>query len=549
MSLQKICEVGNHPFTLEDADVAAYKKMDVPPPTLCQFCRLERRLSHWPFGVWHKRKCDLSGEIIISTYSPNARFPVYKREYWFSDKWTPPEQEIDWNRPFLDQLYELQSKTPHFHQLGKNNTNCDYADDAWECKSAYLSRSIASCEDVCYMYRVLKSKNCVDLTYCYGVEQCYECTYCFDSFNLKFSLNSRNCSDSCFLYDCRNTTNSFMCWNLRNKQFYIFNKPYSKEEYFSKIKGFKLGSRKSLEAFKQNFQEYIKKDAIHKCDLNINIQNCTGNYILNSKNCRDSYFMENGEDCAYVMRSPSIKNCMDTSGLYRGELCYEICQSTDLNNVQFGHYSVDCHDSQYIDQCFNSHDLLGCVGLKHRQYCVLNKQYSSEEYKKMRERVIEHIKKTGEYGEFFPYRFAYNGFNLSLGSFYFQETEESINIKGGIFETLPDSNAREGIDSNELPDTWEEIKDDIINKPIICAKTKRIFNFIKQEIDFYRYHHLPLPIYYPEVRNLVRFQQLMPLKSRQTKCYACKKETTTYYPKSWDYQKIACEKCYLETVY
>ena len=136
--MEKNCAQCSAQFEITDEDQAFYTKMRVPEPTLCPVCRRERRLAHWPYGILQKRTCDFSGETIICTFPAAARFPVYKRDYWFSDDWTPPEQEIDWNRPFFDQLYELQCKTPHFHQLGKNNINCDYADDVWESKNIYV---------------------------------------------------------------------------------------------------------------------------------------------------------------------------------------------------------------------------------------------------------------------------------------------------------------------------------------------------------------------------------------------------------------------------
>ena len=84
----------------------------MPEPTCCPDCRRKRRLAMWPYGILQKRTCDFSGETIISTHSPKARFPVYRREHWFTDKWTPPSIEFDFDRPFFDQLYELQSRTP-----------------------------------------------------------------------------------------------------------------------------------------------------------------------------------------------------------------------------------------------------------------------------------------------------------------------------------------------------------------------------------------------------------------------------------------------------
>jgi hypothetical protein len=542
------CKKCNNEFEIIERDRKFYERINVPEPKGCPECRRQLRLAHWAYGIFQKRKCDLSGETIISPFSEKSRFPVYKRSHWHSDKWDPPEQEIDFTRPFFDQFYELQSKTPHFHQVGKNNTNCDYADDVWESKNAYLSRAIAGCEDVYYTYRTLYSKSCFDITYCYDMEQSYECTYCFNCYNLKLSSHCWDCSDSYFLYDCKGTRNSFMCWNLRNKQYCIQNEQYTKEQYEKKLNEFGLDSRKSLAKLRKDFLSHTQNDAIHRDNFNVNIQNCQGNYLTNSKNCTDAFLLEDAEDCSHVFRSPMAKNSMDLCGLFRGELCYEVTQTTDSYNVQFANYCFDCNDSQYVDQCANCSNLFGCVGLKRKQFCILNKQYSEEEYKQLRIKLIEHMKETGEYGEFFPYKFAYNGFNLSLGSFYYNETEESIREKGGFFEKEQKSD-RNGIDAESLPDKSEEATDEIIGKAVNCAVTKKTYNFVKQELDFYRQHKLPLPKHCPEYRNTMRYLQLIPFNSREIKCHNCGIEITTYYPEKWGFKKIYCHDCYKKEIY
>ena len=555
--MAKTCRQCGKNFEIKEKDREFYDKISptfegqkfpIPEPKDCQSCRREHLLMFWPYGILQKRKCDFSGESIISTFGKNSRFPVYKKEHWFSDKWNPPSQEIDFSKPFFDQFYELQCKTPHFHQLGKNNQNCDYADDAYDCKDAYLSRSMADCENVYYIYRILGAKNSMDLTYCYHMEQCYECVYCWNGFNLMYSLDCHNCSDSWFLYNCRGCSNCFMSWNLRNKKYHILNKPYPKEEYEAKIKELNLGSRKALSSLRKEFYQNIRDEAFHKQDFNINNQNVIGNYITNCKNCDEVFFLENSEDCSYVMRSPQLKDSQDVVGLYQGELCYQVCQSTSLNNVKFAHYSVDCHDCMYIDQCFNSANLFGCVGLKRREYCILNKQYSKEDYEKLVAKLIKYMQSTGEWGRFMPLKMAYNGFNLSLANFYYTETEKSVKEKGGFFEEEPVGEVN-GISAESLPDLSSEIKDEIIGKPIICADTGKIYTFIKQELDFYKRHDLPLPIYYPERRNLERFGQLVPLNGREIFCYKCGRKIVTYYHENWQYKKILCEDCYFNEIY
>lgn len=75
---------------------------------------------------------------MISIFPSEVRFPVYKTNNWYSDKWEPPFLEYEPSRPFFDQFYELQKKTPRSHQFGANNTNCDYSDDVWESRNCYL---------------------------------------------------------------------------------------------------------------------------------------------------------------------------------------------------------------------------------------------------------------------------------------------------------------------------------------------------------------------------------------------------------------------------
>ena len=525
-----------------------YQQLELPEPTLCPVCRRKKRLAFWPYGIWQKRKCDLTGEPIICTYPPNARFPVYKREHWFGDGWNPPEQDIDWGKSFFDQIYELQTKTPHFDKLGKNSTNCDYADDVWNCKNMYMSRSAADDEDLYYSYRNVRSKDCMDITYCYDTEQSYECTYCFNCYNLKFSLDCRECSDSWFLYNCRGCKYCFMSWNLRNREYCIFNKQYTQEEYEEKISSLHLDSRKFLDTLQDKFEEHLKNDAVHKATFNVNTQNCSGNYITNCKNCKNCYFLEESEDCVNVMRGLRDKTSMDTAGLFTGELCYEIVQATDMHNVHFAVYCADCSDSQYLDQCYNCSNCFGCVGLKRKKYCILNKQYSKEEYEKILKKLIGKMKKDGEYGAFFPYKFAYNGYNLSLGAIYYPKSKENIKKLGSFYEPFPEYE-KKGTSASELSDLSTAITDDLIGKPFLCVKTGQPFTFIKQELDFYRRYNLPLPNLHPEQRNRRRFGKMAPPIPHKFKCPGCKRELVTYYPEEWGYKRIGCDDCYLKTVY
>lgn len=59
-----------------------------------------------------------------------------------------------------------------------------------------------------------------------------------------------------------------------------------------------------------------------------------------------------------------------------------------------------------ISNCF------GCVGLHDGyEHCILNTQYTKEEYQLLVPQIIEHMMKTGEWEESFPPKLSSYGYN------------------------------------------------------------------------------------------------------------------------------------------
>ena len=81
----------------------------------------------------------------------------------------------------------------------------------------------------------------------------------------------------------------------------------------------------------------------------------------------------------------------------------------------------------YCISCFGSHDCFGCVGLRNKSYCILNTQYTKEEYEELVPRIIIHMMKNGEWGEFFPSSMSPFGYNETVATEYFpREKEEAL---------------------------------------------------------------------------------------------------------------------------
>jgi len=545
------CKNCQKEFVVTPVEESYLAKFEVPHSGLCLDCRRQRLLAFWPFGNFYQRKCDLTGELIISTFSPNAPFPVYKRDNWLTDRWQPPKAEVDLNKSFFEQLRTLQSQTPHYHMLTDGTiTNCDYCDDIYNSKNCYLTRSGTEMEDLYFCYRVFFSKDSFDCVYCYKIEKCYSCTRLWSCYNVKYSLESRDCLDSYWLYDCRGCKNCFMCWNLRNAEYCINNKKYSPAEYEKKIVEFNLGSWDEVNKFKNDFKRVLQNKAVHRLNFNNKNINSVDNYLTECKNCQDCFFLEKSEDCHNLLRGLGDKDVYDSVGAYRLELSYLTGQSVDLYNTKFANYAVRCRDSEYLDQCEDCNNCFGCVGLRKKNFCVLNKQYTEKDYQQLVAQIKEKMKADFEYGQFFPLSMMYNGYNDTLAHYYFPETKKSIVAKGGAWQEEVVQGAKPDLAVEDLPDNINDCEEKgIVGKTIKCLKTDKVFRYISQEFKFYKDNNIPLARLYYNYRLTENFRQMTPLQGREAVCANCQKKIVTYYPVGWGFEKIYCQKCYEEKIY
>ena len=132
------------------------------------------------------------------------------------------------------------------------------------------------------------------------------------------------------------------------------------------------------------------------------------------------------------------KDCYDyTQFGENSELVYEsvIC-GKNIYNVIGSSRVLDGKDIAYSFFCYsNNSNLFGCVGLKSNRYCILNKQYSKEEYEKLLPQIIEHInampyvdkkRRTYVYGDFLPAEISQFDYNETSAQEFFPLTKEDF---------------------------------------------------------------------------------------------------------------------------
>ena len=548
---QQKCAQCQAQFTLSPEELAMYKKAGVPASDQCAYCNWAQLLSFWILGRFRVTKSALSGKQIITNLPETAPFPIYEREEFISDAWDPMIYGVqyDSSKPFLDQLTELQSKVPHPHQLGNKNVNCQWTDDWWECKDCYLCRSGFRNEFLSYGYRVVGCKDAIDLAHCFDCEQSYDCLFCFKCYRLKYSFDCHDCVDSAFLYDCRNCSNCFMSWNLRNKQYCILNQQYTKEEYAEKMKQYNLKSYAAVVQLKAQFVRKVAGEAVHRANFNIQVAGSSGNFLSEDKGCIDCHFLDKSENCRRVLRGYQAKDSIEA-------ICAGVIeQSTRTALDQFGYgntcvlYTTNCRYSMYLDGCEDCEYCFGCVGLKKKKYCILNTQYTKEEYEELVGKIKTDMTARGEWGKFVPFAMAYGGYNVSLAQVLFPRTKEQVLAMGAKWEEAPAPSYQGAISSDELPDSIDAVTDEITKQRVICVETKLSYNIAPRELAFYKQHGIPLPQRHFDFRTFDRYK-LMALMFRPQKgiCYYCKQEIGHYYDPSLGFQKVACVPCYQQNI-
>lgn len=529
------------------------KKFPVSPPTLCPDCRQQRRLTFNNEMTLYQRKCDLSGEQILSIFSPDKPYKVYKGKNWWSDKW----DSMDYGRPynfekqFFEQFKELYSEVPQV-ALQTNfllDENSDYTNYAGSNKDCYMIFHADYNRDCYYGYGVKKCESSSDVFNLFDSELCYQSIDCQKCYNLSYSQDCINCTDSYFLQDCSGCKNCFGCKNLHQKEYHIFNEPYTKEEYEKYIKDLELTSDTSISTIKEKVKEFYKKHPYKSLHMR-NTEDSFGDHLINCRNVTYSYDVADMRDGKYCFQLYNgAKDCMDLTqfGL-KAELVYEgSCIGYNSTSICFCHI---CNEQiSDLFYCINSHhssNLFGCVGLGHKKYCILNKQYTKEEYEELVPKIIEHMRSTKEWGEFFPSSMSPFCYNETTANQYYPLTKEHALEKGYKWKEKDKKEYQE--QKYEVPDDIEDVPDSIINKILACEDCGKNYKIIQQELEMYRKRGNPIPLKCPDCRHKERMDARNPRKLFERKCDKCSTEIKTTY-KEGRPETVYCEKCYLAAMY
>ncbi len=559
----KTCQNCRKNFTIESEDFAFYEKVGVLPPKHCPQCRSQWRLLFRNERTFYKRPCDKCQKQVISTYSSNKEYTVWCRECVISDDWDPTTygRAYDPNRPFFDQVDELFREVPKIALTHVRSVNSEYSNIAADNKDCYMIVESSNNENCYYGYWLQVSRDSIDTSFAHQAELCYESDDVEKTYRLFYSKGCVDSRDSYFLFNSRGCSDCIGCINLRNKQYYIFNQAVGKDAYEKFLAEAWLDTYEGVETLRKKVAEFIATQPRKYAEIT-NAPNSTGNYISNARDCRQCFFAYDAENCAYsngVWRG--AKDCMDcdTSGR-TAELNYN-CLNTALEASQ----CIGCqlcwgsHSLLYSFDCGGSHDCIGSSGLVKKEYCILNKQYSKEEYEKLRDEIIERLKKEGTYGEFFPRELSPFGYNETAAQDLYSLTKEEALAAGYAWEEYPRGTF--GKETQKWENLPASIKDteflDISQEVFECTQCSKNYRIVPNEFGFYKQLSIPLPRLCPDCRHARRFKARGPnsLWHRFCQCtqqehqhpVPCRNEFDTSYAPDRP-EIVYCEECYTAEV-
>ncbi|MEK7672365.1 MAG: hypothetical protein AAB373_00630 [Patescibacteria group bacterium] len=513
--MQRICKQCNQGFEIDERDLEFYKKIEVPPPTLCPEDRAQRRWGFRPKN-FYLRACDNCGKKVMSWISPNSKkIKAYCEDCFKSDEFDAMVygQDIDFNRSFFEQFQELFTKVPRHTSNAINNENSAYIICAHNNKNCYFVDEVDGSWDCYYGYNVQYCKNLVECLYVRDSEIGYDLIKAENCYSVFYSKNVFNCKNSAFLLNCRNCTNCLFCANLRNQEYCIFNKKVSPEE-FKKFWDFAFaGKQENVDISKGKFEEFLKTQ-FYPASLIINSEDSEGDYLSNCKNVSDSFCVDNCRDCRYCSDIHYSKDCYDVN-IYEGDLMYECLHVGPKGYGQFftqlTWFSTNiyyCLDARSCRDCF------GCVGTKRKEFCILNKQYSKDQYESLKAKLIEKIKEDKEWGEFLPLTMSQFAYNTTMAQRFFPLSKEEVLARGL---------------------EWED------------EEEKTDFRITDAEKAFYEKYGIPLPTIAP-MKRIEKLWSKMPVrKLREVKCGKCGIPTKTTLPEELK-DRILCQECYVASL-
>ncbi len=196
----------------------------------------------------------------------------------------------------------------------------------------------------------------------------------------------------------------------------------------------------------------------------------------------------------------------------------------------------------------NCQECIGCDALKNGKYSIFNKEYSKEEYLKLKDHIVRELTDKGVHGLMMPAHIAPFAYNETIGQDNFPLTkEEALSLGFRWEDDIQMTKGKETLKPEQIPDHIDEVLDSITNEILVCKDCERNYKITEQELLFYKKMYLPLPRKCFFCRHKDRLTRRGEFKFFTRECSNCNKEVTTNLSKETA-PILYCESCYQQEV-
>jgi CxxC-x17-CxxC domain-containing protein len=501
------------------------------------------------------RSCDESGKRILALYPASSEKKVVtytQKTWWDYAKMNPLEfgRDFDFSRTFVEQFADLKKDVPRPSLHNTNVENAEFGNHCVGNKDCYMTIGSDLCEGCQFTYWAIRCRDCLDCSLVYDCELCYDCVDLRLCYNCQHVDSSESMTDSQYCYDCVGCFDCFGCVELRHKKCCFLNQQLTKGEYETHVR-FVQENPAAMQEFLLEYEKLLRSSVLAGVK-NVQSENVRGDKLWRCRECFDGFDLEKCHDASYCsfgfdgVTSQDVDFFGQIERLYNG---FSAFGQYDCISTIMCHYSHDVHYSEY---CISSHHALGCVSLHHHAYCILNKQYTKEQYEELFPRIIEHMKNTGEWGEFFPVELSPFPYNVTVAQKYYPLTKEEIEKRGWYYEDISELEKRHReefkTEMTSLPADTTKIDASICSQVLRCERSGHPYKITPKLFSYLRDRRLPLPCLHQDERNEIRMARRNPQQLWQTLCTGCHRQTdSSFHPDTG--QRVYCPSCYEKFVY
>lgn len=544
------CPITKKDWALDEKEIEICRRFQVPPCLIEPQTRM-MYLNGFSVGLtlfWKPHA--FTGQPILSSIHPDSPLKVITVKEALETDSLKYGLDYDSQKSVLDQIWKLQTTVPFNTTCNADVDELSMAVGCVKTRNSFFA-SGSAVTNCFYTLTAIFCEDSIDINNCEKVARSFSVGGSQNISDSAFVFESRSCFQSAFLFDCQECENCFGAVNRRHKKFLWFNEQLSEEEYRKKQAAVDLSNQKQVKEYWQRFIQLVNEQAVWPAVHGYGNTDSFGERLYNCVRCQECFFEHASTDCYRCRFGINLENSCYASGSAGAGNYYLVTGGTYGNSLKMSSACYSGANLEYCIECENCEYCFGCVNLRNKKFCVLNQQYTEEEYWSLVDRIKCEMLSRGEYGQFWPGRSSIAGFQYSVGELYIHYTPEQLKnfgalnldpVRGQVFAPQIDlGKAREIAD---IPNKLEAC-DQFVGIPIYDKVAGRHYSVLRAEYDVYKNKKWPFPTehYATRLFRLLDFSY-GPISEERT-CASCGQVTTTYNNRAFPDRRIYCQTCYL----